>query len=108
MILEESKMEYVYAAMLLHSAKKEINEKAVTEVLKAAGIEVDSAKVKALVASLKDVNIDEAIKSASVVPAVSSQPAAQEEPKKEEKKEEKKDEGKSEEEAAAGLSALFG
>ncbi|MFH1663382.1 MAG: 50S ribosomal protein P1 [archaeon] len=98
-------MEYVYSAMLLHSAKKEITEKSVTEVLKAAGIEVDSARVKALVASLKDVNIEEAIKSASVMSAA---PAAQASEAKAEKKEEKEEEGKTEEEAAQGLGALFG
>jgi len=97
-------MEYVYAAMLLHSAKKEINEKSVTEVLKAAGINADSGRVKALVASLKDVNIEEAIKSASVMSAA---PAAQA-PAAEAKKEEPEEEGKTEEEAAAGLGSLFG
>ncbi len=100
-------MEYVYAAMLLHSAKKEINEKSVTDVLKAAGIEADSSRIKALVASLKDVDIEEAIKSASVAPAAPAQPAPAEGSAKEEKKEEE-DEGKTEEEAAEGLGALFG
>ena len=45
-------MEYVYAAMLLHSAEKEIDEKTVTAVLTAAGVDVDGARVKALVSSL--------------------------------------------------------
>jgi len=44
-------MEYVYSALLLHSAKKEINEAHVTAVLKAAGVTADAGKVKALVAS---------------------------------------------------------
>ena len=98
-------MEYVYSAMLLHAAKKKIDEKSVTDVLKAAGIDVDSGRVKALVASLKDIDIEEAIKSASVMPAAQVQ-AAPAEAAKAEKKEE--DEGKTEEEAAAGLGALFG
>jgi len=97
-------MEYVYSAMLLHAAKKEINEKSVTDVLKAAGIQVDSARVKALVASLKDVDIEEAIKSASVMPAAPAAHAS--EAKAEEKPQE--EEGKTEEEAAQGLGALFG
>ena len=96
-------MEYVYAALLLHHANKEINEENVKKVLQAAGVEVDEAKVKALVASLEGVNIDEAIKEASV--AMAAAPAAAEEKKEEE--EEKKEE-KAAEEAAAGLSALFG
>ncbi len=102
-------MEYVYAAMLLHSAKKDVDEKSVTAVLEAAGASPDSARVKALVASLKDVDIDEAVKQAAVAPAAVAPAAAGGEAAKEEKKEEKaEDEGKSEEEAAAGLGSLFG
>lgn len=103
-------MEYVYSAMLLHSAGKEITEKAVTDIVKAAGLDVDSSRVKALISSLKDVNIEEAIKNSAVVQAAapvaaSAAPAAgSAEPAKEEKKEDKK----TEEEAAQGLSSLFG
>ena len=66
-------------------------------------------RVKALVASLADVNIEEAIKAAPV--AVAAAPAAATEaPAKsdEDKKEEKAADGKSEEQAMEGLSALFG
>lgn len=94
-------MEYVYAVMLLHSAKKEVDEKNLSSVLKAAGVEAEQTKLKALVASLKEINIDEAIKSAAFAPAAQAPAAA-------EKKEEKKDDRKSEEEAAAGLGSLFG
>ena len=52
-------MEYVYAAMLLHKAGKEINEKNVSEVLTAAGVNADAARVKALVASIAEVDIEE-------------------------------------------------
>ena len=62
-------MEYVYAAMLLHSAETEIDEKAVTAVLKAAGVSADSARVKALVASLSGVDIAEAMATAVAAPA---------------------------------------
>ena len=100
-------MEYVYSAMLLHSAKKEINEAHVTKVLEAAGITVDSARVKALVASLKNVNIEEAIAKAAVSAApVAAAPAAHGDHKAEAKP--KEEEKKSEEEAAAGLAGLFG
>jgi len=100
-------MEYVYSAMLLHSAGQPINEDNVKKVLTAAGVKTDAARVKALVASLEGVNIDEAIKSAAAVP-VAAAPAAAAAPaeKKEKKKEEKKEEV-SQDEAAAGLSALF-
>jgi large subunit ribosomal protein L12 len=102
-------MEYVYAAMLLHSAKKEVNESAVSSVLKAAGVEADASRVKALIASLKDISIDEAIEKAAVS-AVAAAPVASSAAPAEDKKEEKKEEeeGKSEEEAAQGLGSLFG
>jgi large subunit ribosomal protein L12 len=99
-------MEMVYAALLLHSLGKKVDEAGVKKVLEAAGAKTDTAQLKALVSSLKDVNIDEAIKGASVVQAAA--PAAEE---KKEEKEEKKEEEKAEkkaEEAAAGLGALFG
>jgi large subunit ribosomal protein L12 len=106
-------MEYIYAAMLLHKAGKEINEANVSNVLTAAGINVDAVRVKALVASLSEVNIDEAIKSAptmmAAVPAASTAaaPAAEQKPKEDEKK--KAEEEKAKEEAALeGLGALFG
>lgn len=100
-------MEYVYSALLLHSAKKEINEANVSAVLKAAGVNADVGRVKALVAALDGADIAEAIKNATAMPvAVAAAPAgAAAAPAKEEAPEEK---GVSEEEAAAGLGALFG
>ena len=107
-------MEYIYAAMLLHSAGKEINEKNVTSVLKASGVKADKARVKALVAALDGVDIEEAIKQAVAAPVATAAPAAapaavtEEAPAEEAKEEEEKEEGESEEEALAGLGALFG
>ncbi len=104
-------MEYIYGAMLLHSAGKKITEENVKKVLTAAGVKTDDARIKALTASLEGVDIEEAIKTAAVpVAAAPAQPAAsgdEEKKDKKEKKEEKKEEV-SEEEAAAGLGALFG
>ena len=102
-------MEYVYAAMLLYKAGKEITEDAVKKVVDAAGIESDSAKIKALIAALDGVDIEEAINTAAAVAAapVAAAPtgdASSEAPKEEEKKEEEP----KEEDAAAGLGALFG
>ncbi|HUU07507.1 MAG TPA: 50S ribosomal protein P1, partial [Thermoplasmata archaeon] len=79
-------------------------------VLKAAGVEADATRVKALTASLEGVDIDEAIATAVAVPAAAAAgPASAAGPAdKKEEKEEKKEEKVSEEEAAAGLSALFG
>jgi large subunit ribosomal protein L12 len=100
-------MEYVYSAMLLHSAGQPINEDNVKKVLTAAGVKVDAARVKALVASLEGVNIDEAIKSALAMQVAAPAPAAAPAAEKKEKKKEEKKEEVSQEEAAAGLSALF-
>jgi large subunit ribosomal protein L12 len=99
-------MEYVYAALLLHSAKKDINKDNVSSVLKAAGVEVSSAKVEALVSALDGVNIEEALKNAAVAVAAPVAAAPAGGAAKEEKKEEKEE--KKEEEAAAGLANLFG
>jgi large subunit ribosomal protein L12 len=104
-------MEYIYAAMLLHKAGKEINEANLTQVLTAAGINADAVRVKALVASLAEVKIDEAIKSAPTMMAAPAAPAAAptaEAKPKEEKKEKKEDEKQKEEAALEGLGALFG
>jgi len=101
-------MEYVYAALLLNKLKKEINEANISSLIKASGAEVNEAQVKALVASLADIDIEEAIKAAPVAVAAVIPTS---ESKGEEKKEEQKDEtpsGKSEEQAMEGLSSLFG
>lgn len=96
-------MELIHAAILLHEAGKEISESNIKNLLNAAGIKKDEAQVKALVAALDGVNIDEAIKEAAVPVA---QAPAQAVAKKEEVKEEKKET----KEAAAGfgLAQLFG
>lgn len=101
-------MEYVYAAMLIHKAGGKVTEDAVKKVLTAAGVKADDARVKALVAALDGVNIDEAIEKAAVAPVAVAAPAGAGAPAAEHKKEEKKEEKKSEEQAAAGLGALFG
>ena len=69
-------MEYVYAAMLLHSAEKNIDEDAVSAVLTAAGVDADGARVKALVASLGSVDKGEAMATAVAAPVASAAPAA--------------------------------
>jgi large subunit ribosomal protein L12 len=106
-------MEYVYAALLLHRLKQNITEDSVKNVVKAAGVTPDDVRVKALVAALGEVNIEEALKAAPVAAAAAAAPAAggaaaasaagEAPAKEEEKKEEKK-----EEEALEGLSSLFG
>jgi large subunit ribosomal protein L12 len=106
-------MENIYAAMLLHKAGKEINEASVTKVLEAAGITVDAVQVKALVASLSEVNIDEAIKAAPAMMAAApvAAPAGEAKPAAaapEDKKKKAEEEKAKEEAALEGLGALFG
>ncbi len=103
-------MEYVYAALLLHKLKKDVNEENISSVVKASGTDVNEAQVKSLVAALADVNIDDAVKAAPVAvaaaaPAADAPAAAGGDAKKEKAP---KEEGKSEEAAMEGLSSLFG
>lgn len=109
-------MEYVYAALLLHKLKQNITEDSIKNVVQAAGVTPDDVRVKALVAALSEVKIDEALKAAPIAVAGAAAPAAagpaasgggtgataaggEAPPKEEEKKEE---------EALEGLSSLFG
>jgi large subunit ribosomal protein L12 len=62
-------MEYIYAALILNETDEEINEDNLTGVLEAAGVDVEESRVKALVAALEDVDIEEAVDQAAAVPA---------------------------------------
>ena len=103
------KIEYIYAGLLLHNAKQPINEDGVKKVLSASGVAVDDARVKAVVAALGEINIDEAIKAAAI-PMAAAPAAAAAAPAAEAKKEvkEEKKEAATEEETAEGLGSLFG
>jgi large subunit ribosomal protein L12 len=105
-------MEYVYAALLLHKLKQSVTEDNVKNVITATGTAPDDVKVKALVAALSEINIDEALKATPLATVATAAPTTAADSakvgsgtpaKEEEKKEEKK-----EEEALEGLSALFG
>ena len=113
-------MEYIYAALLLHNANKEITEDGITSILEAAGLDADKGRVKALISALSGVDIEEAmaqaqpayapavVAAAAPAPAAASAPeaAAAEKKAKEEKTEEEEEEA--EEAGMEGLSALFG
>ena len=103
-------MEYIYAALMLHKLQKEVTEENVTSVVKATGAEVNEAQVKALVAALADVNIEEAIKASPVAVATAPAAAADAPEGKDEKKEAKSEppSEKQEEQAMEGLASLFG
>lgn len=107
-------MELIYAALLLHSADKEVNEDNVAGVLDGAGIDADSSQVKALIAALEDVDIEDAMNTAVATGAAPASGGsadggaeeAEEGDAEEEPEEEEEDEA-SEEEAAEGLGSLF-
>ncbi len=104
-------MEYVYAALLLHSAGKEISEDGVKKIVEAAGITPDEVRIKALVAALEGVDVSKILSQAAAMPVAAAPAAAAPKaggaaPAKEEKKEEKKEEA--EEAGVEGLGALFG
>ena len=108
-------MEYVYAALILHATGKEVTEDGIENVLTAAGATVNEARVKALIAALEGVDIDEAIAKATFAPAAAvAAPAVapaekKEEEKTEEEKEDKEEDKEEEEETGMeGLGALFG
>ena len=94
-------MKEIYAALLLHKTGKPVNEEGIKKILQATGAEIDESKVKNLVASLKDIDIDAELEKAVVVGSAPATGVAEEQ-KAEEPKEEKR------EAAAEGLSALFG
>ena len=107
-------MEYIYAALMLHSVGKDIDEGNVTGVLRATGADVDSVRVKALVSALEEVDIEDAISKAAFSPSVSGakveekKEAKEKVEEKKEEKEEKEEKEKEEESAIEGLGALFG
>lgn len=99
-------MNYIYGALLLHSAGKPIDEASLKKIIDSTGEAANDAQIKALVAALDGVNIEEAITKAAMPVAVAAPAGETKAEKKEEKKEE--DTAKKAEEAAAGLGALFG
>jgi large subunit ribosomal protein L12 len=104
-------MEYVYAALLLHSAGKDVNEEGIKKVVEAAGVTADDVRIKALVAALEGVDISQVLSQAAAMPvaaaaaapaaAAAAAPAAKAEEKEENKQE-------AEESGVEGLGALFG
>ena len=118
-------MEYLYAALTVHNAGEEVTEDTVTDVLEAAGVDVDESRVRALAAALEDVDIDDAVEQAAVAPAggaggggggatpeggETDEAGAEEEAEEDEAEEEAEevDEEEAEEDASEGLGELFG
>mgnify|MGYP001564909265 CR=1 FL=1 len=97
-------MEYVYAALLLHKLGKAIDVESINKIMHSVSANVDESKVKSLVASLKNIDIEKELESAIVASAMPVSSGKAEAHSEEAPKEEKK----SEEASAAGLSALFG
>ncbi len=103
-------MEYVYAALLIHSSGKDVSEEGIKTILDAAGITPDDVRIKALVSALDGVDVDSVLSQASTVSAPvvpTAAPAAEAAPAVEEIVEEEKEE-EAEESGMEGLGALFG
>ena len=107
-------MEYVYAALILNETGEEINEDNITGVLEAAGVDVEESRVKALVAALEDVDIEDAIETAAAAPAAGaaagSADADADEADEADEAEEAADEAEEDddEDGGEGLGELFG
>jgi len=109
-------MEYIYAALILNESGEEINEDNLTDVLDAAGVDVEESRVKALVAALEDVDIEEAVEQAAAVPAGGAaapaggddEGAADEAEEEEAAEEEEEDDDEDEDAGGEGLGELFG
>ena len=107
-------MEYVYAALVLHELGVNITATKVKGILEAAGAKIDESRVKALVAALKEVNVEEALKTAVTAAApvaaapVAAAPVAAASEKSAPKEKKKKEEPEEEENTDLGLGALFG
>ena len=101
-------MEYVYAALLLDAAGKEVTEQSLMDIVKAAGMSPDEARAKAMVASLKGVNIKDIIKNAQNMQTAAAAPQAQQEGAQQKAQKKPEEDKKTEEEAATGLAGLFG
>ena len=101
-------MEYVYAALLLHSAGKDVTEEGIKKIVEASGVAVDDVRAKALVAALEGVDIAKVLAQAAVMPVAAAAPAAAAAaaPASKEEKEENKE--AAEESGVEGLGALFG
>ncbi|OPY53712.1 MAG: 50S ribosomal protein L12 [Methanosaeta sp. PtaU1.Bin112] len=106
-------MEYVYAALLLHSAGKDVNEDGIKKVVEASGAAADEIRIKALVAALEGVDIATVLSQAAAMPVAAAAaapaaaaPAASKAAAKPEETEADKE--AAEESGVEGLGALFG
>jgi large subunit ribosomal protein L12 len=102
---------YIHAALALYFAGKPITEESLRNVIEAIGINADDVRIKMLVASLSEINIEEVLKQATIAAPVAAPaaapvaaPAAAEEEKEKKEEEEKKEEV----DISAGLESLFG
>jgi large subunit ribosomal protein L12 len=103
-------MEYVYAALLLHSAGKDVNEDGIKKVVEASGAAADEIRIKALVAALEGVDVAKVLSQAAAAPvaAAAAAPAAAPAAKAEAKAEKEESKEAAEESGVEGLGALFG
>jgi len=99
-------MQYIHVALALHSAGKDISVDNIKKMLSAVGAKSDESQIKALIAVLEDVDINEAVKSAPVMaaaPAATTSDASSSAPATKEPEEPEEPAGED-----LGLDSLFG
>lgn len=105
-------MELVYAALTLHEAGKEVNEENLEAIVDAADLDVDDSEIKALVAALEDVDMEEAMETAVAAGGAPAPSGGSEDSGESDDEEADEEEGDDkdeadEDEAAEGLGDLF-
>jgi ribosomal protein L12E/L44/L45/RPP1/RPP2 len=100
-------MRHLAAAMLLALAGKSVDEKSIKDVLTAAGVKVDDAKVAQIVKECQGKDVLKMAKE-GLSKAASSAPAKKETAKTEDKQPKKEEKPPVEEEEDVGMGDLFG
>ncbi len=101
-------MRHLAAAMLLALAGKKVDEKSIKDVLVAAGVKVDDAKVAQIVKECEGKDVLKLAKEGLSKAATTSSAPAKKEEKVEDKKPKKEEKPPVEEEEDVGMGDLFG
>jgi len=101
-------MEYVYAALMLHSSGKEVSEEGIKTILSAVGVAPDEIRIKALVSALEGVDIEEVLSKAPTMAVAAAPAAAAAATAAAPAEEAEEDKEEAEESGIEGLGALFG
>jgi large subunit ribosomal protein L12 len=104
-------MELIYAALTLHESGKEVNEENLQAIVDAADLDVEDTEIKALVAALEDVDIEEAMETAVATGGAAAGGASggadEAEDEADDEEEEDDEDEADEDDAAEGLGNMF-